>query len=141
MLINDYKQPDLLKHEVTTNIINKKWNQFGWRFYAINFVFYCIFLAALTFYVWTSIPLSPQSYPNLYTCSPYFNESIFPNQNLTYVFPEKYLERQNLNWLSRGLIEILALLRLLSVIFGQERKILLFFLPQVCYVQIMYMIL
>ena len=130
MLINKYKEPDLLQHDVTQHLINRKWNQFGWIFYYFNLFYYCCFLAALTFYVWTSIPLSPQSYPNLYTCSPYFDENNFEHANQTYIFPEKALKKQSWNYASRVIIDILAGFRLLAVLVGRERETFFLFLPK-----------
>ena len=133
-LINDYKEPDLLDHPLTAKLINKKWSQFANKFYYFNLFYYCCFLASLTAYTVTSIPLSPQKYPKLYsTCSEYFNSSTFSNNNQSYIFPKKALEREGINYASRALIDIFAVGRALSVLFGRELFTALLFIPEECY--------
>ena len=122
MQINDYKQQNLLMHEVTKRLINTKWNSFGSKCYYFNFVFYCGFIATLTTNIMTSVSLSPQSYPNLYTCSPYFDDNIFANDNTTYIFPDDALHRNSYNYVSRIFIWIFASLRLFAIIVGYEKR-------------------
>ena len=122
MLINDYKEQNLLMHEVTKALIDHKWKKVGRWIYLINLIFYCCFLATLTTYIMTSISLSPLKYPNLFTCSDYFNESQFTNPNQTYIFPEHALHRDSLNYASRAFICLFAILRLASVLIGYEKS-------------------
>ena len=124
MTINDYKQQNLLMHEVTRKLINNKWNSFGLVCYYTNFLFYCGFLTALTVYIATSIDISPQMYPNLYTCSPFFNESNFAHVNQSYVFPEDALNRKGYTYTSRAFIWVFAAFRLAALLVGYEKKFL-----------------
>ena len=122
MMINDYKEQNLLMHEVTKALIDEKWKKIGRWIYLLNLIFYCCFLATLTTYIMTSISLSPQKYPNLFTCSEYFDDNQFINPNQTYVFPDYALHRDSANYASRAFIVLFAILRLLSVIFGYEKS-------------------
>ena len=109
-------------HEVTKTLINKKWNKFGKYSYYFNVFYYTCFIATLTANIMTSVSLSPQKYPNLYSCSPYFDDNIFTNENTTYIFPDEAITRSSGNYATRVLIGIFAGLRLLSVFLGYEKK-------------------
>ena len=125
MIINNSKHRDIFTHEVTRKLINNKWKNFGSFCYYTNFFFYCGFLAALTIYIASSMDLSPQLYPNLYTCSPFFNESSFENADQSYVFPEDALSRKGYIDFCRFLIIwFFGIFRLLALFFGFEKKIL-----------------
>ena len=120
MKINDYKQQKLLIHDVTKNLINDKWKSFGSFCYYINLLFYMCFLAILTTNVMTSI--WPQKYPALYSCSPYFDDTIYTHVNQSILFPENVLDRNSYNYASRWAIAIFAGIRLFFLLFGHERK-------------------
>ena len=121
MTINNYKQQKLLMHDVTKNLINTKWDSFGYKFYYINLGFYCLFLTALTINVMTSI--WPQEYPALYSCSSYFDDHKFTKPNQTYILPETVLHRATLNYASRASVWVFVAIRLVSVFIGHEMKI------------------
>ena len=120
MKINDYKHPKLLMHDVTKNLINDKWNSFGFYFYYTNLIFYGCFLATLTTNVMTSY--WPQNYPAFYTCSSYFENQNFTSADQTYALPSNALKRGTYNYVSRVFIMIFASIRLLSIISGHEIK-------------------
>ena len=122
MMINDFKEQNLLMHEVTKALIDKKWKQIGRWIYLLNLIFYCGFLATLTTYIMTSISLSPQKYPNLFTCSEYFDDNQFTNPNQTYIFPENAFSSDSLNYASGAFIFLFAFIRLLSILIGYEKS-------------------
>ena len=141
MVINDYKQQNLLQHDVTRALINRKWNHFGKWFYYFNFLFYSCFLATLTTYVLSSQPYNPQMYPNLYQCSAYFSDHQFDNENQTYLFPEEVFEgtRDKVNYGSRSILIVLTFIRFVAIVIGHEFKIvwetsvkILFLLKEFC---------
>lgn len=132
MTINEYKQQNLLNNEVTKKLINEKWNSFGKLFYYANFFFYLGFLTALTVYINTGVDLSPQLYPNFYTCSPYFNESNFANKNQTYLLPDDALHRTGPTKTSRAFIWFFAAYRLVALLLGHEKKSIISFVEKLC---------
>eukprot|EP00092_Neocalanus_flemingeri_P034661 GFUD01037707.1.p1 GENE.GFUD01037707.1~~GFUD01037707.1.p1 ORF type:complete len:1460 (+),score=369.86 GFUD01037707.1:404-4381(+) len=136
MVINNYKQQNLLQHDVTSTLINRKWNHFGKWFYYFNFLFYSCFLATLTTYVLSSQPYNPQMYPNLYQCSPYFSDHQFDNKNQTYLFPEEVFQgsRDTLNYGSRTILVVLTFIRFLSIVIGHEFKIVWETTVKVCFI-------
>ena len=128
MVINEYKQQNLLQHHVTRSLINRKWNHFGKWFYTFNFLFYCCFLGALTTYVQTSLPYSPVNYPFFYQCNDFFRSNQFSiPQNQTYILPDEIYQHgsNTINWndVSRVVVIFLTFMRVLSVLIGHELKI------------------
>ena len=134
--INDFKQQNLLDHRVTKSLINQKWNDFGWKYYYSNFLFYFLFVIFLTIYFMTSMPQNPLKYPKLFRChSDYFGlpENNFQNRNQTYIVPEELLKAHPgfLNNISIGLIVVCVIIRLIAVIIGHEARNLLRILTRI----------
>jgi hypothetical protein len=126
MVINDCKEQNLLNHKVTKTLINCKWKTFGRFYYGVNFLFYLLFLSALTTYVYTSQIKDPKKYPNIFQCSDFFKDHQFSDRNISYIFPEDVLHRNTgpVNLCSWWLILILTTIRFFSIIVGHEKNVI-----------------
>ena len=123
MMINDYKQQNILNHKVTRKLINCKWKDFGFRYYALNFLFYAVFLTLFSIFIYTNKEKDPSNYPNLFQCSDFF-KSHQPSLNVSYIFPSEIYEK-NLGWLnklSQYSLVIFSIIRFASIFLGHEMK-------------------
>ena len=127
MMINDSKGADLLNHRVVCKLISYKWKSFGRFYFALNLLYYVVFLGLLTTYIHTDQSRDPTKYPDLLQCSDYF-QNHSQNLNASYIFPEAGAENKKSSSLYSTLevmILSLCIIRFVSMIVGHENKLFL----------------